>query len=34
MVTVYKLKKNVGRADFSDQFKKLSYVTNIIYNIT
>ena len=27
---VYKFKTNVGRADFSDQFKKLSYVTNIL----
>ena len=28
---VYKLKKNVGRADFSDQFKtKISYVTNVL----
>ena len=27
---VSKLKKNVGRADFSDQFKKLSYVTNVL----
>ena len=27
---VYKFKKTVGRADFSDQFKKLSYVTNVL----
>ena len=27
---VYKFKKNVGRADFSDQFKKLSFVTNVL----
>ena len=28
---VYKFKKIVGRADFSDQFKKLSFVTNVLY---
>ena len=27
---VHKLKKNVGRAYFPDQFKKLSYVTNVL----
>ena len=27
---IYKLKKIVGRADFSDQFKKLSFVTNVL----
>ena len=27
---VYKFKKIVGRADFSDQFKKLLYVTNVL----
>ena len=27
---VYKFKRIVGRADFSDQFKKLSYVTNVL----
>ena len=27
---VYKFKKNVGRADFSDQFRKLSFVTNVL----
>ena len=27
---VYKFKKNVGRADLSDQFKKLSFVTNVL----
>ena len=28
---IYKLKKkNVGMADFSDQFKKLSFVTNVL----
>ena len=27
---VYKFKKIVGRADSSDQFKKLSYVTNVL----
>ena len=27
---VYKFKKFVGRVDFSDQFKKLSFVTNIL----
>ena len=26
---VYKFKKIVGRADFSDQFRKLSFVTNV-----
>ena len=26
----YKFKKIVGRADFSDQFKKLSYFTNVL----
>ena len=31
MVTLYiNLKKNVGRAYFPDQFKKLSYVTNVL----
>ena len=27
---VYKFKKIVGKADFSDQFKKLSFVTNVL----
>ena len=27
---VYKFKKIVGRADFSDQFKTLSFVTNVL----
>ena len=27
---VYKFKKIVGRADFSDQLKKLSFVTNVL----
>ena len=27
---VYKLKKIVGRADFSDQSEKLSFVTNVL----
>ena len=27
---VYKFKKIVGRANFSDQFKKLSFVTNVL----
>ena len=27
---VYKFKTNVGRADFSDQFKNISYVTNVL----
>ena len=27
---VYKFKKIVGRADFSDQFKNFSYVTNVL----
>ena len=27
---VYKFKKIVGRADFSDHFKKISYVTNVL----
>ena len=27
---IYKFKKIVGRADFSDQFKKLSFVTNVL----
>ena len=27
---VYRFKKIVGRADFSDQFKKLSYVTSVL----
>ena len=27
---VYKFKKIIGRADFSDQFKKLSFVTNVL----
>ena len=27
---VYKFKKIVGRADFSDQFTKLSFVTNVL----
>ena len=27
---VYKFTKIVGRADFSDQFKKLSFVTNVL----
>ena len=27
---VFKFKKNVGRADFSDRFRKLSYVTNVL----
>ena len=27
---VYKFKEIVGRADFSDQLKKLSYVTNVM----
>ena len=27
---VYEFKKIVGRADFSDQFKKLSFVTNVL----
>ena len=27
---VYKFKKIVSRADFSDQFKTLSYVTNVL----
>ena len=31
---IYKFKKIVGRADFSDQFKKkISFVTNVGYNI-
>ena len=27
---VYKFTKIIGRADFSDQFKKISYVTNVL----
>ena len=27
---VYKFKRIVGRAEFSDQFKKLSFVTNVL----
>ena len=27
---IYKFTKIVGRADFSDQFKKLSFVTNVL----
>ena len=27
---VYKFKKIVGKADFSDQFKKISFVTNVL----
>ena len=30
---VYNFKKIVGRADFSDQFKKLLYVTNVLDTI-
>ena len=29
-VLVYKFKKIIGRADFSEQFKKLSFVTNVL----
>ena len=27
---IYKFKKIVGRADFSNQFKKISFVTNVL----
>ena len=30
MVTIYKFKRIVGRADFSDQLKKSSFVTNVL----
>ena len=30
MVTLYINSKNVGRVAFSDQFKKLSYVTKVL----
>ena len=29
-VGFYKFRKIVGRADFSDQFRKLSFVTNVL----